>query len=159
MGLYLGYLVNLVITFVAAAAVFAFWVANRKRIAAETVGRAEERALRTLKDAERDADTRKKEALLEAKEKAHELRTEAERVAREKTQHLNDLEQQLHRREQSLSDKLVTVERKEKDLQAHGQSIADKEKAATTAAAKYEQLVAAQQHELERLSGLTTEEA
>src|SRR4051812_38495289 len=144
MGLYLGYLVNLVITFVAAAAVFAFWVANRKRIAAETVGRAEEQALRTLKDADRDADTRKKEALLEAKEKAHELRTEAERVAREKTQHLADLEQQLHRREQSLTDKLSTVERKEKDLHAHGQSIADKEKAATAAAAKYEQLVAAQ---------------
>ena len=134
MGLYLGYVINLVITFVAAAAVFAFWVANRKRIAAETVGRAEEQALRTLKDAERDADSRKKEALLEAKEKAHELRTEAERVARDKTQHLTDLEQQLHRREQTLTDKLTNVDRKEKDLQAHGQTIADKEKAATAAA-------------------------
>ena len=159
MGLYLGYVINLVIAFVAAAAVFAFWVANRKRIAAETVGRAEEQALRTLKDAERDADTRKKEALLEAKEKAHEMRTEAERVAREKTQHLGDLEQQLHRREQALTDKLSNVDRKEKDLQVHMQTIGEKEKAAIASAAKYEQLVAAQQHELERLSGLTTEEA
>ena len=159
MGLYLGYVINLVITFVAAAAVFAFWVANRKRIAAETVGRAEEQALRTLRDAERDADTRKKEALLEAKEKAHEMRTEAERVAREKTQHLGDLEQQLHRREQALTDKLSNVDRKEKDLQVHMQTIGEKEKAAIASAAKYEQLVAAQQHELERLSGLTTEEA
>ena len=57
----------------AAAAVFAVWVANRKRIAAETIGRAEEQALRIVKDAERDAETRKKEALLEAKEKAHEI--------------------------------------------------------------------------------------
>jgi hypothetical protein len=44
-----------VATLIVAAAVFAVWVANRKRIAAETVGRAEEQALRIAKDAERDA--------------------------------------------------------------------------------------------------------
>jgi ribonuclease Y len=159
MGLYLGYLINLIITLVGAMAVFAYWVANRKRIAAETIGRAEEQALRTLKDAERDADTRKKEALLEAKEKAHELRTESERVARDKSQLLADLEQQLHRREQTLADKVTAAERKEKDLTTRGQTISEKERSATAAAAKYEQLVAAQQHELERVSGLTTEEA
>jgi len=52
----LGYVVNAVITVVAATAVYAVWVANRKRIAAETVGGAEEQALRIAKDAERDAD-------------------------------------------------------------------------------------------------------
>jgi ribonuclease Y len=159
MGLYPFYVINFVITAVVAAGVFAYWLANRKRIAAETIGRADEQALRTLKDAERDGENRKKEALLEAKEKAHELRTEAERLARDKSQQLADLEQQLNRRDQSLTDKLSTAERKDKDLQARTQSIADKEKAATVAAAKYEQLVASQQHELERLSGLTTDEA
>ena len=159
MGQYPGYLINFAITAAVAAGVFAIWVANRKRIAADTIGRAEEQAQRTVKDAERDADTRKKEALLEAKEKAHELRTEAERVTREKGQQLADLEQQLHRREQALSDKTSNVDRKEKDLQTRAQGITDKEKAATAASAKYEQLVAAQQHELERLSGLTTDEA
>src|SRR5687768_3556227 len=159
MGLYLVYVINGAITLVAATAVFAYWVANRKRIAAETIGRAEEQALRVLKDAERDAETRKKEALLEAKEKAHELRTEAERVAREKSQHLSDTEQQLRRKETSLGDKLVTVERKEKELQQQSKTIAEREKSTSAAAAKYEQLVAAQQHELERLSSLTTEEA
>src|SRR5205085_1010352 len=71
-------IVPAVVTLVVAAAVFAVWTANRKRIAAETVGRAEEQALRITKDAERDAESRKKEALLEAKEKAHELLMEAE---------------------------------------------------------------------------------
>jgi hypothetical protein len=55
MGLSLVYLINGVITLVAAGAVFAYWIANRKRIAAETIGRAEEQAARTMKDAERDA--------------------------------------------------------------------------------------------------------
>src|SRR6266550_8248195 len=99
MGLYLVYLVTFVISFVAAVSVFLYWVANRKRIAAETVGRAEEQALRIHKDAEREADTRKKEALLEAKEKAHELRMEAERHAREKSEQLGIREHQLTQRE------------------------------------------------------------
>jgi ribonuclease Y len=98
MGLYLVYVVTFAVSAVAAGAVLAYWIANRKRIAAETIGRAEEQALRIIRDAERDAETRKKEAMLEAKEKAHELRTEAERVAREKAQQLSDAEQQLRRR-------------------------------------------------------------
>src|SRR5688572_13832245 len=159
MGLYPFYVINGVITAVVAGIAIAYWIANRKRIAAETIGRAEEQALRVLKDAERDAETRKKEAVLEAKEKVHELRTEAERVAREKSQQLSDTEQQLRRKETTLGDKLSAVERKEKELQTQTQTIADREKSTLAAAAKYEQLVAAQQHELERLSGLTTEEA
>ena len=114
---YLGYLVNVLITLVAAAAVFAVWVANRKRIAAETVGRAEEQALRIVKDAERDAETRKKEALLEAKEKAHELLTDAERQARQERQQAQTLEQTLIRREAALAERQTTIDRTERELQ------------------------------------------
>ena len=159
MGLYLVYVINFVITAVTATAVVAYWIASRKRIAAETIGRAEEQAARVLKDAERDAENRKKEALLEAKEKVHEMRTEADRIAREKSQQLGDAEQQLSRREAALADKVGAAERKERDLQARGQVVAEREKLTAAAAAKYDQLVATQQHELERLSGLTTEEA
>ena len=150
MGLYLVYLVSFVISAVGAMAVFLYWVANRKRIAAETVGRAEEQALRIHKDAERDADNRKKEALLEAKEKAHELRLEAERQAREKSQQLGQLEQQLAKRESTISERASAADRKEKELQARSQLLADKEKSATANATKYEQLVSQHQHELER---------
>ena len=159
MGLYLVYLINVVITAAVGAAVFGYWVANRKRIAAETVGRAEEQAARTIKEAERDAESRKKEALLDAKEKAHELRTEAERAAREKTQELATTELQLNRREAALAERTALADRKEKDLQARAQTITEREKTTAAASAKYDQLVATQQHELERLASLTTEEA
>ena len=79
------------------AAVFALWVANRKRIAAETLGRAEEQASRLLRDAERETDTRRKEALLDAKERAHELRLEAEQYARDHRQQITCIEQMLAR--------------------------------------------------------------
>jgi ribonucrease Y len=156
---YLGYLANVLITLVAAAAVFAVWVANRKRIAAETVGRAEEQALRIVKDADRDAETRKKEALLEAKEKAHDLLTQAEKQARQERQQAQTLEQTLIRREATVSERQVTVDRTEKDLQAREKAVAERERTAKTASEKYERLVAQQQHELERVASLTADEA
>jgi ribonuclease Y len=156
---YLGYLVNVLITLVAAAAVFAVWVANRKRLAAETVGRAEEQALRIVKDAERDAETRKKEALLEAKERAHELLTDAEKQARQDRQQAQSLEQTLIRREATVSERQTTVDRTERDLQTREKAVADRERTATTASEKYERLVAQQQHELERVASLTADEA
>jgi hypothetical protein len=66
MSPWLGYIVTFLITVVAATAVFFVWIANRKRIAAETIGRAEEQALRIIRDAEREIDTNKKEGLLDA---------------------------------------------------------------------------------------------
>jgi ribonucrease Y len=156
---YFGYLVNVLVTLAAAAAVFAVWVANRRRIAAETIGRAEEQAVRIVKDAERDAETRKKEALLEAKEKAHELLTEAEKQARQERQQSHTLEQTLMRREGLLNERLTTADRTDKDLQARERAVAEREKSAKAASEKYERLVAQQQHELERVAGLTADEA
>ncbi len=154
-----GPLLSLVVTLVVAASVFVVWVANRKRIAAETVGRAEEQALRTLKDAERDADSRKKEALLDAKEKAHELLVEAERQAAQVRQSSAALEQALTRRDVVLADRQHGVDRLEKELHTREGSLAERERTAAAAASKYERLVAQQQHELERVASLTADEA
>ena len=155
----LGPFVTVLVAVVAAGAVCAWWIANRKRIAAETIGRAETEAARIVKDAERDAETRKKESLLEAKEKAHELLMETERQARQERQQAAALEQTLTRREASVADRQTAVERLEKELAARDKALHDREKSAAAAAAKYEQLVAAQQHELERVASLTAEEA
>jgi ribonuclease Y len=157
--LYAGYLINAVITAGLAAGVFAWWIATRKRIAAETVGRAEAQAQRIVRDAERDAETRRKEMLLEAKEKAHDLLTEAERQTRQERQQSATLEQTLLRREAALADRLLTVERTESDLSTRERQLAERERTAAASAARYEQLVARQQHELERVASLTADEA
>jgi ribonuclease Y len=155
----LGLLINVIVTLVAAAAVYSVWVANRKRIAAETVGRAEEQALRIVKDAERDAETRKKEAQLEAKEKAHEILMAAEKQARQERQQATTLEQTLTRRESNLAERQSSIERLERELNHREKAVSDRERSASAAASKYEHLVATQQHELERVAGLTGEEA
>jgi ribonuclease Y len=154
-----GLLLNLIVTLVTAGLVFLVWVSNRKRIAAETVGRAEEQARRTLKDAERDAETRKKEALLDAKEKAHELLMDSERQASQLRQSAATMEQTIGRREAALADRLSTVERLEKELTGRERAVGERETSSAAAAAKYERLVAQQQHELERVASLTADEA
>jgi ribonucrease Y len=154
-----GYLISVALALVTAGAVFAVWVANRKRIAAETVGRAEEQALRIVKDAERDADTRRKETLLDAKEKAHEILTDAERQARQERQQSQALEQSVARREAQLTERLLSFERLEKELQAREKAVATREMQADAAATRYQQLVLLPGHELERVASLTAEEA
>jgi ribonuclease Y len=153
------YLIDVLVTMVTAGAVFAVWVANRKRIAAETVGRAEEQARRLVKDAERDSESRRKEILLDAKEKAHDLVAEAERQARHERQQAHTLEQSLLRRDADLLSRQASVERLEKDLRSLELALADREQTVERSSAKYQQLVTAHQRELERVAGLTAEEA
>jgi ribonuclease Y len=152
-------LLNFLVTLVAGALVFVLWVANRKRVAADTVGRAEEQARRTLKDAERDAETRKKEALLDAKEKAHDLLMDADRQANQTKQAAATLEQTLGRRESALAERQIGIDRLEKELSARDRTVSEREKTSAAAATKYDRLVAQQQHELERVASLTADEA
>ena len=144
---------------VVAGTIFFVWVSSRKRIAAETVGRAEERAARIVKEAERDAEARKKETLLDAKEKAHEIVTGAEKQARQDRQQAAELEQALTRRETGLTTRQAGIERLEKDLSGREKAVAEREKTTAAAASKYEQLVVQQQRELERVASLTADEA
>jgi ribonuclease Y len=153
------YVTEAIVPLIAGAAVFAYWVANRRRIAAETVGKAEEQASRLLREADREVETRRKEALLEAKERAHELRLEAEQYARDHRQQIAGMEQILTKRELALADQLAAAERADIEARARHAALNEREKATEAAARRYEELVARQQRELERVSGLTTDEA
>ncbi len=114
---------------------------------------------RLIKDAERDADTLKKEALLEAKERAHEMVVEAERQARERRQQMSAVEQTLTRREEKLTERLAGIEQREREARAQEQALVKREKSTAEAAARYETLVSEQHRELQRVAGLTGEEA
>ena len=153
------YIIDFLVALVAAGAVFLWWVANRKRIAAETVGRAEQEAARLVRDAERDAEARKKEALIEAKEKAHELTVETERLARERRAEAQKLEQGFAEKSRALAERTAAADQADKDLRARERTLAERERAARDAAERYEKLAADQQRELQRVAGLTAEEA
>ena len=88
-------------------------------------------AAASLKDAERDAETRKKEALLDAKEKAHE-HPDGGRApgARRSASRRPTLEQTLTRREAALAERQAAIERLEKELRgARARASSEREKA------------------------------
>jgi len=155
----LTYIFDFLIAFAGAAAVYAYWVANRRRIAAETVGRAEEQSRTLLRDAEREADARRKEALLEAKERAHELRVEAEQFARDHRQQVAGMEQILRRRESSLTEQQQSVERRAQLVAAREQELATLERQAAEHAAEQKRTAETLRRELERVAALTRDEA
>jgi len=152
-------LVNAAVTAGVGAAWFFVWLGSRKRLAAETVGRADEQAARVLRDADRDAEARKKEAMLEAKEHAHEYRLEAEKQARDRRQQLAGIEQALSRREEKLTERAAALDQREREARALDQTLTHRDKATAEAAARHEALVAERQRELQRVAGLTADEA
>lgn len=135
-----------------AVLMFFFGYVTRKYIAEAKIASAEEEARRILEEARKDAEAKKREALLEAKEEVHRLRSEQERENRERRAELQRLERRLVQREESLDRKLESLEKKEELLEK-------REKAIQATQEKLEETYQAQLRELERISGLTCEEA
>ena len=145
--------------FVTTATVFAIWVATRKRTAAHTIGRAQEEASRLIRDAERNAETLRKEAELAAKERAQALLQDSEQQTRERRQELESIERQLDRKTQELTEhdreaKQIDVTLRERERQA-----AERERSLGEEMRRYEELPRAQQPALQRVSGLTADAA
>jgi ribonuclease Y len=136
-----------------------WWIASRKRIAAETIGRAEEQS-RLLRDqAHREAESLKKEAQIEARERTHAIVAAAEERARTRQQEILGLEQALADRTRTLADRLAGTEKLERELRARDATLADLQKRTAADAARGEQLLAERQRELQRVAGLTADEA
>ena len=146
-------------TLVAAALAFLAWVAIRKRIAGQTVGRAGEHAQRIVRDAEREAEAKHKEVLLAAKEKAHELLLQTDHQVRDRRQEISALEQQLTKKSQAIAERESAAQQVDTELRGRERSVTEREQTAATAISRYEQLIAEHQRELQRVAGLTADEA
>ena len=145
--------------FVAAATVFAVWVATRKRAAAHTIGRAQDEASRLIRDAERNAENLRKEAELTAKEQAHTLLQDSEHQTRERRQELESIEQQLARRTRELTEHDREAKQTDAKLREQEQRAAERERWLAEEIRRCEELMQERQQALQRVSGLTAEEA
>ena len=112
-----------------------------------------------LKQAERDAEALRKEAAIAAREKAHEIAAETEQQLRERRAEIIGLEQALADKTRTLADRLTATDRLEQELRARERELGAKEAVTREAQARSEQLVADRQRELQRVAGLTAEEA
>ena len=145
--------------FVAAASVFAIWIATRKRTAAHTIGRAQDEASRLISDAERNAENLRKEAELAAKERAHALLQDSEHQTRERRKELESIERQLARKTQELTEHDREAKQIDATLREREQQATDRERSLAEEMRRCEELTREQQQALQRVSGLTADAA
>ena len=126
--------------------------AYRKNVAEAKVAKAEDAVKQLFEEAKLKAADIKKEMVLEAKEEAFKTRSEAERENRERRAELQRTERRLFQREESLDKKMEGLEQREKALARRESGV---EQAEADIAALHEQQLA----ELERISGLSMEDA
>ena len=126
--------------------------AFRRKSAEKTIGSAETEAKRILNDAMKTAETRKKETLLEAKEEIHQLRQDTEKELRERRA-------EVQRQEHRLQQKEETLDRKTDNLESKEEKLAEKTKQIDAKLEECEQLKRSQLEMLEKISGLSKEQA
>jgi len=125
---------------------------SRKRSAEKTIVSAEIRSQEIVSDATKQAETAKKEKIIEAKEEVHKMRSEVEKETRERRNEVQRLERRNIQKEESLDKKSNNLERKEEKLSKKNNELSQKLEEA-------DKLYHKQLGELERISGLTTDEA
>ena len=138
--------------FVGGALCFFVGVQYRRKVAEAELGSAEEEAKRILSDAIKSAESRKKEALVEAKDEIYKMRTEAEKDVKERRSEVTRQERRLVQKEESLDRKLENLEKKDETLQ-------QKIKETEGKLAEAEEIKKRQFEMLERISGLTIDQA
>lgn len=137
---------------IAGAIVWPIATMRQKKIFASTVGTAEEKSREIIDEALKVAETKKREALLEVKEESMKTRNELEKETKERRAELSRLEKRVMNKEEALDRKSDAMERKEASIAAKEESLAKKH-------AQIDELNAQAAQELERISGLTSEQA
>ena len=131
---------------------FVFGSSHRKRKAEGLLGSAEEEATRIINRAVSEAETKKKEAILEAKDEIHKSRTETERELRERRSEVQRQERRLVQKEENLDKKMDALDKKDETLN-------DKIKKAEAQLTEAESIKRSQLEMLEKISGYTKEQA
>jgi len=141
-----------VIGLVAGLIAFLLGYLLRRYVAEARIRSAEEAARRIIEEAQREAEAKKREAIVEAKDEAFRLKREAEHEIREQRAELQRLERRLIQREESQDRKTEALEQRERTLNEKEAELGKAREDVTAAFARH-------QAELERISGLTAEQA
>ena len=127
-------------------------VSNLRKNAESKIGNAEAKAREIIDDAVKTAETTKKESLLEVKEESIRTKNELEKETKERRAELQRYEKRVLAKEESVDKRSDVLEHRESKLTAKEEHLRQRE-------AKVEELSQKRVQELERISGLTSEQA
>ncbi|MGN0335249.1 MAG: ribonuclease Y [Lachnospiraceae bacterium] len=145
----IAYIIALVAAVIIASAVSVFLYKNSTE---KKIGNAETKSREIIDEALRTAETKKREALLEAKEESMRMKNESEREVRERRAEVQRYERRVLSKEEQLDKKSDALEKREANFAAKEERLAKK-------AAEIDELYEKRVQELERISGLTSEQA
>ena len=150
----IGIVVAVAVVLIVVAAVISHFltVSNLKNNAESKIGNAEARAREIIDDAVKTAEAKKKESLLEIKEESIKNKNELEKETKERRSELQRYEKRVLSKEEALDKKSEAIERREAGFTAKEEELRQRE-------AKVEELSQQRVQELERISGLTSEQA
>ena len=127
-------------------------ISYRKKVVETKIGNADEKARQIVDDALKVAETKKREALLEVKEESLKTKNELERETKERRAELQRYEKRVLSKEEAVDKKADAIERRETGLAAKEEEIKKRSN-------EVEKLTEQRVQELERISGLTSEQA
>ena len=150
----IGIVIAVAVVLIVVAAVISHFltVSNLKNNAESKIGNAEARAREIIDDAVKTAEAKKKESLLEIKEESIKNKNELEKETKERRSELQRYEKRILSKEETLDKKSEAIERREAGFTAKEEELRQRE-------AKVEELSQQRVQELERISGLTSEQA
>ena len=150
----IGIVIAVAVVLIVVAAVISHFltVSNLKNNAESKIGNAEARAREIIDDAVKTAEAKKKESLLEIKEESIKNKNELEKETKERRSELRRYEKRVLSKEEALDKKSEAIERREAGFTAKEEELKQRE-------AKVEELSQQRVQELERISGLTSEQA
>ncbi len=134
------------------------WIFNSK-IGKKSIAAAEEKSKLLIAEAQKEANNIKREKLLEVKDEWYKKKIEYDTEVNQKRQKLNNLEKQLSTREENIEKKFDLVIRKEKENKNSEREILEQKKAIENRIREVERLESEQNIKLEKISGLSSEEA
>ncbi|HVN47800.1 MAG TPA: ribonuclease Y [Bacteroidota bacterium] len=153
-----AYLLIVIGACIGAGAFFFGWFLNG-RTGLNKLTSADERAKNILEGAEKEAETIKKEKLLEAKDEWYKKKKDFEQETQTRRNKLQAYEKQIANREENVERKLDLLSRKEAALQTTGREVAERQKHICEREKEIERIVEEQTQKLEKLSGINREEA
>lgn len=154
--------VTLLETFIAVVltmGAFLIGMAVRMWLTETKVGSAKRLAERIIEEAEKDAQTRKKEALVEAKDELFAERQKLEAEIKEWRQELQNQERKISKREENLDARMEAMEKKEKETQQKALEVERLQRTVDQRESELATLIEEQKNRLERVAGLSREEA
>ena len=150
----IGIVIAVAVLLVIVSAVISHFVtvSNLKKNAESKIGNAENKAREIIDDAVKTAEAKKKESLLEIKEESIKNKNELERESKERRSELQRYEKRVLSKEEALDKRSEAIEKREASFTAKEEQLKQREK-------KVDELSQQRVQELERISGLTSEQA